>query len=155
PSPGTTVTASRDIEFPDKDQPLRDDVRLLGALVGEMLREQGGDAFFERVEAVRHAAIRRREDEGGDLQADLGALEPFDARELVRAFSTYFQMVNLAERVHRIRRRRDYERGTDAQPEGFEDSIARLRDAGVDPASIASAVSRLVIEPVFTAHPTE
>src|SRR5690606_8489141 len=52
-------------------------------------------------------------------------------------------------------RRRDYERGTDAQPEGFEDSIARLRDAGVDPASIASAVSRLVIEPVFTAHPTE
>ncbi|HEX7046197.1 MAG TPA: phosphoenolpyruvate carboxylase [Gammaproteobacteria bacterium] len=150
------TTSSRDIDFPDKDQPLRDDVRLLGAMVGDMLREQGGEDFFQRVEAVRNAAIRRREDGSArDMQAELGRLEPFEARELVRAFSTYFQMVNLAERVHRIRRRRDYERVTEPQPEGFADSVARLRDAGIDDAAICEAVSKLVIEPVFTAHPTE
>ncbi len=150
------MSAPRDIEFPDKDQPLRDDVRLLGTMVGDMLREQGGDDFFRRVEAVRLAAIRRRESGATrDLQADLGGLEPFEARELVRAFSTYFQMVNLAERVHRIRRGREYERRQESQPEGFADSVARLRDAGIDDNAICDAISKLVIEPVFTAHPTE
>src|SRR5690606_21266153 len=68
----------------------------------------------------------------------------------------YFQMVNLAERVHRIRRRRAYERDADTvQPEGFADSIARLRDAGIGDEAIRDALSRTVIEPVFTAHPTE
>lgn len=153
------MSTPREIEFPEKDQGLRDDVRLLGALVGDVLREQGGDALFERVEAVRNAAIRRREghpDAAPELKSSLSGLDPRDARELVRAFSTYFQMVNLAERVHRIRRRRAYERepGT-RQPEGFADSIARLREAGVADSAICEAVTRIAIEPVFTAHPTE
>lgn len=152
--------ASRDIEFPQKHVGLRDDVRLLGSLVGEVLREQGGEALFAQVENIRDAAIRRREGDaaaGEELQAALASLEPFDARELTRAFFTYFQMVNLAERVHRIRRRRDYEREGDArpQPEGLADSLARLRDAGVADEAIRAAAARMVIEPVFTAHPTE
>ncbi|MDX1442161.1 MAG: phosphoenolpyruvate carboxylase [Gammaproteobacteria bacterium] len=147
-----------DIEFREKDQPLRDDVGLLGSLVGDVLREQGGDEFFEQVERARQAAIRRR---GGDADADveldelLANLPAFEARELVRAFSTYFQMVNLAERVHRIRRRREYERETGPQPESYADSLSRLRDAGVQTEQLAREISRMVIEPVFTAHPTE
>lgn len=150
---------TREIEFPEKDQGLRDDVRLLGALVGDVIREQGGDEFFERVENVRAAAIRRRvgdAEAAGALSALLGRLEPVDARELVRAFSTYFQMVNLAERVHRIRRRRAYERDPSrVQPQGIADSLARLRDTGISDATICAAISKLSIEPVFTAHPTE
>lgn len=150
---------TREIEFPEKDQDLRDDVRLLGTLVGDVIREQGSDEFFQHVEAVRTAAIRRREGDAGaadTLGKLLGRLEPNDARELVRAFSTYFQMVNLAERVHRIRRRRAYERDPSrVQPQGFADSLARLRDAGISNATICTAVAKLAIEPVFTAHPTE
>jgi hypothetical protein len=84
---------------------------VLGALVGDLLREQGGDALFERVETVRVASIRTRE---GDASAErrlselLAGLTAAEAGELTRAFSTYFQVVNLAEKIHRIRRRRDY-----------------------------------------------
>ena len=138
---------TREIEFPEKDQGLRDDVRLLGALVGDVIREQGGEEFFRRVEAVRAAAIGRREGDAaaaGELSALLRGLEPYDARELVRAFSTYFQMVNLAERVHRIRRRRAYERDPSrVQPQGFADSLARLEalDTG-KPLTLAREMGR-------------
>ena len=153
------VTATRNVDFPEKDQGLRDDVRLLGALLGDVIHEQGGDEVFQLVERVREAAIRRREGDDAarlELQKMLVALEPFDARELLRAFSSYFQMVNLAERVHRIRRGRSYERDrARVQPEGFADSVNRLRDAGIGKDEICAAALKLVIEPVFTAHPTE
>ncbi|MFO0394416.1 MAG: phosphoenolpyruvate carboxylase, partial [Lysobacteraceae bacterium] len=102
----------RDIDFPPTDARLREDVGRLGSLVGEILAEQGGEGFLERVERVRRAAIRRREDAAplADLQAELGALPPEQHADLVRAFALYFSAVNLAERVHRIRRRRDYQR---------------------------------------------
>ena len=146
-----------EIEFRETDKPLRDDVNLLGALVGDVLREQGGEEFFQQVERVRKAAIRRRGDEGssGELEGMLKGLPPSEARELVRAFSMYFQMVNLAERVHRIRRRREYERETEPQRESYEESLARLKDAGVPLEKLCEAIARMVIEPVFTAHPTE
>ncbi|MBW3568078.1 MAG: phosphoenolpyruvate carboxylase, partial [Proteobacteria bacterium] len=150
---------TRHIEFPAKDQGLRDDVRLLGTLVGDVIREQGGDMLFDRVENVRDAAIRRREGDDRasiELAAQLRKLDPLEARELVRAFSTYFQMVNLAERVHRIRRGRDYECDpARVQPESIADALEQLRDAGVDDAAISDTILRLTIEPVFTAHPTE
>lgn len=153
------MTKARGADFPEKDHGLRDDVRLLGALVGDVIREQAGEAFFERVERVRKAAIDRRE---GDtavrevLRDALAGLSARDARELVRAFSTYFQVVNLAERVHRVRRRRDYERMPGVnQPEGIDDALAQLGAAGIAHESIAEVVRRMVIEPVFTAHPTE
>ena len=126
-----SVPRTRDIGFPEKDVALRDDVRILGALVGTVIREQGGDALFERVEAARVAAIRRREgDENaeGDLQAAVSGLAARDATDLVQGFFTYFDVVNLAERVHRIRRRRDHLResagstGAPPQEEGLEDA---------------------------------
>lgn len=152
------MEAARDPEFLPHDGPLREDVRRLGALVGQMLAEQGGQPFFERVEHVRTAAIhRRRSGAAVDALADtLTGLEAADAESLARAFATYFQAVNTAERVHRIRRRRDYQReGGAAQPESLAAVLARLKKDGVGREELASLLDRLDVEPVFTAHPTE
>src|SRR5256885_3366790 len=143
----------RDVEFAPKDAQLRDDVRTLGALVGDVLREQCGDAFFQLVERVRHAAIAGADNE---LHALIRALPPRDAETLVRAFATYFEVVNLAERIHRIRRRRDYLRSSsDSQEGSLESTALRLAASGVTPDQIATLLQRLRVEPVFTAHPTE
>ena len=129
----------------------------LGALVGEVIREQGGDALFERVEAARRTAIRRREgdDASHDLAEQVRDLEPSKAAELVRSFSTYFRVVNLAEQVHRIRRRREYLRQDAVQRGTFVDTLERLREAGRPAHEVRELFGRLKIEPVFTAHPTE
>nr|WP_244754308.1 phosphoenolpyruvate carboxylase [Rhodanobacter sp. B2A1Ga4] len=140
------------------DGPLREDVGRLGAMVGRMLAEQGGDAFFNRVEQVRTAAIRRRREGASvdDLAVSLAGLDAHDAEALARAFATYFQAVNTAERVHRIRRRRDYQReGSAPQPESLLDVLGRLKAEGVGADELVGWLDRLWIEPVFTAHPTE
>src|SRR5256885_13025580 len=143
----------RDVEFAPKDAQLRDDVRTLGALVGDVLREQCGDAFFELVERARHAAIASADDE---LHALVRGLATRDAETLIRAFATYFEVVNLAERIHRIRRRRDYLRAAAAPQEGsLQATVAQLAGAGVTSQQTAALLRRLRIEPVFTAHPTE
>ena len=140
-------------EFAPKDLPLKDDVRTLGALVGDVIREQCGDAFFQLVERARHASIAGADDE---LQALVKGLPPRDAETLVRAFSAYFEVVNLAERIHRIRRRRDYLRSaSDPQEGSLQATVAQLAAAGVTPAQVAALLQRLRVEPVFTAHPTE
>jgi phosphoenolpyruvate carboxylase len=125
-----------DIVFAQKDKALRDDVRRLGQLVGELVREQGGEALFDLVEAARRAAIAHREGDQAafhELTTLLAALEPRTAAEFIRAFSTYFEMVNMAEKVHRIRRRREYlqDKAT-PQPFGFVDVLKRLQAAGTD-----------------------
>ena len=147
-----------DISFPQKDAELREDVHMLGALVGEAIREQGGDALFEIVEADRLAAIARRE---GDLEGARRLEEltrnvpPAAARDLVRAFSTWFEMVNMAEKVHRIRRRRQYINEGKTQPGGITEAIARLKAQGLSLEDIRRLMLEMWIEPVFTAHPTE
>ena len=150
---------SRSVVFEPHDQPLREDVSLLGRLVGEMLSDQLGTSFFQLLEQVRRCAIARREGDPGrlaELSALLGDLPVERALDLVRAFSSYFQLVNLAEQVHRIRRRREHQ-AADAgpQPGGVMDGLMRLRSAGVGSDAVRSALSRLLLEPVFTAHPTE
>ncbi len=140
------------------DAPLRENVRRIGATVGEMLAEQQGAAFLDGVETVRTTAIRRREGvaTAQELSALLSGLPVVQAEWLTRAFSTYFQGVNIAERVHRIRRRRDYERaGAAAQPDSLLDALGQLKAAGVSARELLLWLSRLDVEPVFTAHPTE
>jgi len=149
---------SREAEFLPPDGPLREDVSRLGAMVGRMLAEQGGAAFFARVEQVRVAAIRRRREGASvdELADSLAGLKAGDAEALARAFATYFQAVNTAERVHRIRRRRDYQReGSAPQPESLLDVLGRLKAEGVGADELLGWLDRLWIEPVFTAHPTE
>jgi phosphoenolpyruvate carboxylase len=152
-------TELREVDFPPKDEPLRRDVRQLGDLVGSVIREQGGDQLFGCVEGARHAAIGRREgrqDAALELERILGGLPTERAEEIVRAFSTYFQVVNLAERVHRIRRGRDHMRGDGPPQEGsLEDTVRRLTDADVPRERILELFATSRVEPVFTAHPTE
>ncbi len=157
--PASEPIPRADIFFAEKDKALREDVHRLGELVGELVKDQGGEALFDLVEAARQAAIAHRE---GNVRAFeelttlLAALTPRIARDLIRAFSTYFQMVNMAEKVHRIRRRRAYLRDADTpQPLGFADTLRKLKEAKVDAASIERVLSTLSVEPVFTAHPTE
>ena len=151
---------TEDVYFDDKDRPLRDDVRRLGALLGEILVEQEGRELFDEVEASRKAARRRRhldDDEASAvLEKNLSALEPEHATLLVRAFSAYFSLVNLAERIHRVRRRRSYA-AEDApdQPGSPTAVVAHLLGEGRDTAEIARVLTDSVVEPVFTAHPTE
>lgn len=147
------------IRFATADLPLRDDVRNLGTLVGQMLAEQVSAGFLDEVEQVRTHAIERRESGQPlvQLAQPLAGLAPEHAESLVRAFATYFQVVNIAERVHRIRRRRDYQRAGSArpQPDGLHDALARLKEQGVGLDELARWLPRIDIEPVFTAHPTE
>ena len=148
----------RTFDFAPTDNLLREDVKQLGALVGEILAEQRGPEFLEAVERLRRAAIDRRESNApvDELATALHGVDLAHAADLVRAFATYFQAVNLAERVHRIRRRRDHERAEHgAQPEGLLDTITRLAGEGVKADTMAALLERLRIEPVFTAHPTE
>lgn len=149
----------QDITFDGKAQPLRDDVRILGALVGELLRDQGGDELFDIVEAARLRSIRRRENNekpGEELSELVSNLDLSLAQEVIRAFSTYFQMVNTAEKVHRIRRRREYMQEIgNYQPGGLEETLVKLKAAGFGVDRLQELLSHISIEPVFTAHPTE
>ncbi len=149
----------QDITFEDKEQALRDDVRTLGALVGELIREQGGEELFEIVETARQRAIRRREENekpGEELAHLVEDLDVDMAMQVIRGFSTYFQMVNTAEKVHRIRRRREYLRGVgEYQPGSLEETLVRLKASGFDLDKAQELIASLHIEPVFTAHPTE
>ena len=152
------VTDDATPEFLPHDGPLREDVHRLGVLVGRMLAEQEGEAFYRRVEDVRTAAIRRRR-EGQSVDAlaeSLAGLDAADAEALARAFSAWFQAVNTAERVHRIRRRRDYQlAGAAPQPESLADVLVSLKARGVQAEELLDWLQRVDVEPVFTAHPTE
>ena len=149
----------QDITFEDKDQALRDDVRKLGAMIGELIEEQGGNQLFEFVEAARLRSIRRREENekpGEELTALVSDLDASFAQQIIRSFSTYFQIVNTAEKVHRIRRRREYLLDVGLyQPGGLEDTLTKLKASGMSLADVQKLLKSLSIEPVFTAHPTE
>ncbi|QOW21800.1 phosphoenolpyruvate carboxylase [Novilysobacter avium] len=157
----TTATnddSLRTVKFAAVDTFLREDVNLLGGMVGRILAEQRSPDFLAEVEALRRAAISRRENDQPvtELAEALAGHELQKASDLGRAFSTYFQAVNLAERVHRIRRRRDHERAEQgAQPGGLLDVVGSLAEQGVEAAELSELLPRMRIEPVFTAHPTE
>jgi phosphoenolpyruvate carboxylase len=131
----------------------------MGALVGELLKEQGGDELFEFVESARLRSIRRREgnEKEDERLADLVRdLDLSLALPVIRAFATYFQMANTAEKVHRIRRRREYlQEVGQYQPGGLEETLVKLKAKGLDLDALQALFDRIRVEPVFTAHPTE
>ncbi len=149
-----------EIHFPPKHEALREDVHALGELIGEMLREQGGHELLDTVERDRVLAIRRREGDpeaAAELPVRVRGRPAAEARDLVRAFSTWFQLVNLAEKVHRIRRRRQYFVNESARPQplGVEDALRQLKEGGLSVEEVLELIGTLRIEPVFAAHPTE
>ncbi|MGB8692701.1 MAG: phosphoenolpyruvate carboxylase [Steroidobacteraceae bacterium] len=149
-----------DLHFPPHHQPLRDDIHALGEVVGLVLREQGGAELYELAEQDRRVAIARRHGAaaaGEELRARVQGRRPELARDLVRAFSSYFQLANVAEKVHRIRRRREYflEASDRPQPGGVEDALAELKSQGLELPELLQLLRSLSIEPVLIAHPTE
>ena len=150
-----------------KEAPLRRDVRSLGMLLGEVLREQAGDALFEKVEELRLSAIRRREalaedsvKEAEDLLqlAVLGVnTMPVDqAYQLSRAFAFYFELINLAETNHRKRRRLSLQlSGEAAQRGSLRGTLRAMRCVGIPAEEALHWLRQIFIVPVFTAHPTE
>ena len=149
----------------DPHKPVREDVRLLGELLGETLRRQEGEALYNRVEAVRALAKERRSAvASGDPAAGLEALAqalasmPVDeAVPVARAFSHFLNLANIAEQHHRVRRRRAYQRDPASQPQpaSIDEALPRLASAGSGADRLHQAVCALGIELVVTAHPTE
>lgn len=146
------------IRFAATDLPLRRDVGWLGRLLGHLLEDLGPEPLFPAVETARRLARKRRRGDGdaeGRLVSLLDGLDLDLAHEVVRAFSAYFGLANMAERVHRIRRRVDRAHGGEAQPHGVRDVIAKLAARGVSAQEVEGALADLLVEPVLTAHPTE
>jgi phosphoenolpyruvate carboxylase len=144
----------------DKDQPLREDIRLLGRLLGDTLREQEGNALYELVESIRQSALRfRREgdlEEKAGLERLLGSLDHESAIRVVRAFSFFSQLANIAEDLHHNRRRRAHQiGGSPPQPGSVAHALARARAAAITPETMAAFFDGALIAPVLTAHPTE
>lgn len=137
------------------DQALRDDVHLLGDLLGDTLRSQEGEELFQMVERVRALAKSGRagNDADFDALAELLAARPTsDALPVARAFAHFLNLANIAEQHHRVRRRRDYLRDAEAAPQSgsFDEVFARLPEE-----RLFESVLALRIELVLTAHPTE
>jgi phosphoenolpyruvate carboxylase len=144
----------------DPHRALRDDVRLLGELLGETLRRQEGQPLFERVERVRALAKRTRvssADGFEPLADELRAMPVESALPIARSFAHFLNLANVAEQYHRVRRRRAYQRDPRArpQPASIEETLPRLLSGGVPPDALHRAVCSLGIELVVTAHPTE
>jgi phosphoenolpyruvate carboxylase len=146
-----------------KEAPLRRDVRSLGMLLGQVLREQAGDELFAEVEELRQIAIRRREADsqtGGSepFVAALGSAHSLDlvqAYRLARAFAFYFELINLAETNHRKRRRLSLQLSAEAQRGSLRGTLRAMRAAGISGEEALNWLRCISIIPVFTAHPTE
>jgi phosphoenolpyruvate carboxylase len=146
---------------PAKDAPLRRDIRNLGTLLGRVLSEQEGEAFFQTVERVRHLLIQYREKQEDGLIAEaanlIRGLSVEDAHRLTKAFAIYFELTNLAETHQRKRRRRAAGLTPDGPqvPGSFRGTLARLLKEGSTPGAVRQHLEQIRITPVFTAHPTE
>ena len=144
---------------PEKDQPLIDDIRLLGRILGDVIREQDGAAAFDLVEQVRQlsVAFRRHDDEGANraLKTLLKRLSGDQTVSVIRAFTYFSHLANLAEDRHHIRRRTLRERAGDLQEGSLALTLQRLEAAGIPKARVVQTLAHSHISPVLTAHPTE
>ena len=144
----------------NKDEPLRNDIRLLGRILGDTVREQEGDAVFNVIEQVRQTAISFARDGDPAARDELAALLDPLPREttqaVVRAFSYFLQLANIAEDEHHIRRRRAHDLvGSPPREGSLIHALDQLANTGVAPEAVADFFAHAVVAPVLTAHPTE
>jgi len=147
----------------DKDLPLKEDTRLLGRLLGNVLRAQTGETGFARIEAIRQTAIRFRRAGAkeapavkAELEALLNDLPIGQALDVVRAFSYFSHLVNIAEDVHQNRRRRAHAlAGSAPQVGSIAHALDALARACIGREMVSSWFSDALVSPVLTAHPTE
>jgi phosphoenolpyruvate carboxylase len=157
PSPSPSDT---DADIPEKDRPLRDDIRLLGRILGDTLREQESPEIYDLVEAIRQNSVRfhRAEDEAARraTAALLDAPTHDQTNQIVRAFSYFSHLANIAEDQHHIRRTRAYAMTEAAARDGsMELALDRARVAGFERADLEQFFGQVQVTPVLTAHPTE
>ncbi len=145
----------------DKDSPLAEDIRFLGRLLGDVLREQEGDIVFDVVETIRQSAVKFRRENTAEasqaLERKLQSLSPEQTVSVVRAFSHFSHLANIAEDRHHNRRRRIHElAGSIAHPGTIAYALERMRKgAHATPELLENFFSDALIVPVLTAHPTE
>ena len=151
--------ADKPVRKTDKDLPLIEDIRLLGRILGDVIREQEGEAEFELIEQVRQLSVsfRRDADEAADkaLKKLLKNLSSDQTVSVIRAFTYFSHLANLAEDRHHIRRRAVHERAGNTQEGSIEVALARLRWAGISSETVAQTLAKAYVSPVLTAHPTE
>ncbi|GAA6141764.1 phosphoenolpyruvate carboxylase [Hydrogenophaga sp. 5NK40-0174] len=143
----------------EKDQPLIDDIRLLGKILGDVIREQEGREAYELIEQVRRlsVAFRRHDDRQADrnLKALLKRLSGEQTVSVIRAFTYFSHLANLAEDRHHIRRRAHHAREGHVQEGSLAMTLQRLKEARIRPAAVIEALAHSHVSPVLTAHPTE
>ncbi|MFM8864417.1 MAG: phosphoenolpyruvate carboxylase [Limnohabitans sp.] len=143
----------------DNEKPLVDDIRLLGRILGDVIRAQEGREAYELVEQIRKLSVAFRRD--ADHEADkalkklLKGLSGERAVSVIRAFTYFSHLANLAEDRHHIRRRTVHERAGHTQEGSIDVALQRLRWAGITPRSISQTLAHSHVSPVLTAHPTE
>jgi phosphoenolpyruvate carboxylase len=143
----------------DNERPLVEDIRLLGRILGDEIREQEGAAAFELIEKIRTLSVAFRRD--ADHEADkalkklLKSLSGDQTVSVIRAFTYFSHLANLAEDRHHIRRRAIHERAGETKEGSIEVAMSRLRWAGIAPKTIAATLAQSYVSPVLTAHPTE
>ncbi|WP_454706665.1 phosphoenolpyruvate carboxylase [Delftia acidovorans] len=143
----------------DNERPLVEDIRLLGRILGDVIREQEGDAAFELIEQIRKlsVAFRRDADQAANqaLKQLLKRLSADQTVSVIRAFTYFSHLANLAEDRHHIRRRAVHERAGNTQEGSIEVALSKLREAGIADRLIAETLAHSYVAPVLTAHPTE
>src|SRR4051794_33090674 len=148
------------LELPDRERALQDDVRLVGRVLGDTVREQQGEAVFATVERIRQISIAfRREGDAGarrELEAMLDSLSHDRTIEVVRAFSYFSHLANIAEDQHQIRCMRALPNaGRPTSPGAIQSTLAALKLAHVPRATLQALFDKILVSPVLTAHPTE
>ena len=143
----------------DNERPLVEDIRLLGRMLGDVIREKEGVEAYELIEQIRtlSVAFRRDADQEADkaLKKLLKSLSGDQTVSVIRAFTYFSHLANLAEDRHHIRRRAIHERAGDTQEGSLDVALSRLRWAGIAPKTIAQTLAHSFVSPVLTAHPTE
>jgi phosphoenolpyruvate carboxylase len=143
----------------DNERPLVEDIRFLGRILGDVIREQEGVEAFELIELIRTLSVAFRRD--ADHEADralkklLKGLSGDQTVSVIRAFTYFSHLANLAEDRHHIRRRAIHERAGDTQEGSIEVAMSRLRWAGISTKTISNTLAQSFVSPVLTAHPTE
>ncbi len=156
----TSIAPPQDTEDAEKDRPLRSDIRLLGRILGDTVREQEGEEVYALVEQIRKASVRfHRDNEVGarrELEATLDSLSAEQTLAIVRAYSYFSHLANIAEDQHHIRRNRAHViAGSAPRPGSLAYAFQRTREMGVEPRTLSAFFDRALVSPVLTAHPTE
>jgi phosphoenolpyruvate carboxylase len=156
---GETMTT--ELKVNDSSLPLRRDVKMLGNILGEILVYHGGIELLDKVEKIRIMCKSLRNDNDKsiyqELKGEISDLSPAMRKQVIRAFSVYFHLINAAEQNHRIRRRREYQLQAEVnvQPGSIESAIISMKENQISAETIQTVLNTLSLELIITAHPTE